>query len=145
MSACQPVLANRGNLVDADRLAEIKPGETDRAAVQKVLGPPTMIGTFDNKLWYYSGKRTERTAFWDPETLAERTLIVQFNDSDVVDKVTEVDPSQEIAIAPENRRTPTVGESITVMDQIRDSLSHPGLPGSVGSSTNGANHSGSGH
>lgn len=134
LGACSPVTANRGNLLDADRLAQITVGETDQAAVQKTLGPPTMIGTFDKKFWYYNGKRTERTAFFNPETIDERTVIVHFDESGVVDKLQEIDPKTAVAIAPEDRRTPTVGESITVMDQVRDSLSHPGLPGAIGNS-----------
>ncbi len=131
-AACQPVVANRGNLLEADRLEQIKPGETDQAAVQKLLGPPTMTGTFDKKFWYYNGKRTERTAFFDPETVDERTVVIHFDDAGLVDDVKQVDPKTAIAIAPEDRRTPTVGESLTVMDQVRESLSHPGLPGSIG-------------
>ena len=133
LPACQPVLANRGNLLEGDRVAQITPGASDQAQVQAILGPPTTIGTFDNKLWYYSGKRTERTAFFDPETLEQRTIAIRFDDDGKVASLTDISPDTQVAIAPEARRTPTVGEAMSIADQIRESLSSPGLPGSIGS------------
>ena len=133
VGACQPVIANRGNLLDGDRVAQITPGTTDQDQVQAILGPPTTIGTFDNKLWYYSGKRTERTAFFDPETIEQRTLAIKFDDDSKVVSITDISPEAQVAVSPESARTPTVGEAMSLADQIRESLSHPGLPGAIGS------------
>ena len=138
VAACQPTMANRGNLVDEDRLAQIQVGQTDQAAVQTALGPPTMIGTFDKQTWYYSGKRTEKEAFFNPETLAERTLVVHFDASGTVDKITEVTANQQVAISPENEITPTEGRAMGFVDQMIENMNHPGLPGSLGSSASRA-------
>lgn len=132
-SACQPTLSNRGNLVDDDRLSQIKVGETDQATVQTILGPPTMVGTFDKKSWYYSGKRTEKEAFFKPDTLAERTIMIHFSDAGTIDKLTEISADQQVAIAPETAITPTEGRAMGVVDQIIENMNHPGLPGALGS------------
>lgn len=131
-SACAPVVANRGNMLDEDRLAEVKVGESTKANVQASLGPPTTVGTFDTSNWYYSGKRTETTAFFKPDTVAERTVTIHFDQNGVVDSITDVSPDQQVAVVPESKITPSVGRSMGVVDQIMDSLSHPGLPGSMG-------------
>ena len=138
LAACQPTMANRGNFVDDERLSQIKVGETDQASVQSTLGPPTMIGTFDKKTWYYSGKRTEKEAFFKPDTKAERTLIVHFDDAGTVDKITEVSADQQVAVNPENAITPTEGRAMGFVDQIIENMNHPGLPGSLGSSASRA-------
>ena len=130
LAACSPVTANRGNLLDDERLSQIKVDETEQAQVQTILGPPTMIGTFDKNSWYYSGKRTERTAFLDPDTLAERTVAIHFNDTGTVDKITEISADQQVAVAPESRTTPTAGRALSAVDQLIENAGHPGIPGS---------------
>lgn len=129
-SACAPITANRGNLLEDDRLTQIKAGETDQAGVQRVLGPPTVIGTFDKNNWYYSGKRTERTAFFKPDTLAERTVMIRFNEAGIVDQVVDVAPDTQIAVKPESRITPTTGRAMNVVDQLIENAGRPGLPSS---------------
>ena len=44
-------MVNRGNMLDADKLAEIKPGTTTREEVATRLGTPTQICTFDENVW----------------------------------------------------------------------------------------------
>jgi len=51
LAACQPTIANRGNILDPDSLAQIKAGETTREEVATKLGTPTAISTFDDKIW----------------------------------------------------------------------------------------------
>jgi outer membrane protein assembly factor BamE (lipoprotein component of BamABCDE complex) len=43
VSACAPVVANRGNILDDDKLAEIKTGESTREEVATKLGTPTHV------------------------------------------------------------------------------------------------------
>jgi outer membrane protein assembly factor BamE (lipoprotein component of BamABCDE complex) len=131
LAACSPVTANRGNLLDEERLAQIKVSETEQTQVQALLGPPTMIGTFDKNNWYYSGKRTERIAFLDPDVTEQRTVAIHFDDNGRVDKIAEVSPDQQIAVAPENRITPTTGRAMNVIDQLMENAGRPGLPGSA--------------
>ncbi len=69
LSACEPTMANRGNILDADKLAEIKPGESTREEVATKLGTPTQVSTFDDKTWYYMGRQTQQYSFLDPEVL----------------------------------------------------------------------------
>ena len=66
----------RGNLADKDRLQQIQPGVSTRDDVAAVLGTPSTMGTFDPNTWYYIGARTEKTAFFRPDTV-ERKVVNQ--------------------------------------------------------------------
>src|SRR6266851_2114109 len=53
LAACAPTVDQRGNLPEADKVAEIRPGATTRDEVAKILGTPSSTAVFDNKTWYY--------------------------------------------------------------------------------------------
>lgn len=130
-AACSPTVANRGNIVEDEQLAEVKIGESDQAAVQSTLGPPTATGTFDPNVWYYSGMRTKKTAFFDPKVSYQRTLAVKFDANGIVESIDEVDPKQAENIDPVERTTKTGGRDLTFMEQVIDNFSRPTLPGSI--------------
>lgn len=130
-AACTPTVANRGNMVEDDSLAAVTVGESDQAAVQSALGPPTATGTFDPNVWYYSGMRTKKTAFFDPKVSYQRTLVVQFDANGILESIDEVDPKQAGNIDPTSKTTKTGGRDLTFIEQVIDNFSRPTLPGSI--------------
>lgn len=130
-AACEPTVANRGNLIEDGSLAEIKVGESDQAAVQSTLGPPTAVGTFEPNIWYYSGMRTKKTAFFDPKVSYARTVVAKFNSNGILESLEEVDPKSAENITPTDRTTKTGGHDLTFVEQIIDNFSRPTLPGSI--------------
>ena len=127
LAACEPTMVNRGNMLDADKLAEIKPGTTTREEVATRLGTPTQIGTFDENVWYYVGRRTEQYSFFDPEVIEQKAVAVRFNDQGVVTVVKKLDAAESQDIDPVTRRTPTYGHETTVLEQLLGNLSSKGL------------------
>ena len=125
LTACQPTVANRGNLLDLDNLAQIKPGETTREDVATKLGTPTVISTFDDKVWYYVGRETKQYSFLDPEIVKQQAVEVDFNDKGVVAFVKNLDLSQTADVSPVDRETPTFGQEQTLMRELLGDLSHP--------------------
>lgn len=117
-SACSPAVATRGNIVDPDRLAEIQAGSSRREDVAVVLGTPTVVGTFDPNMWYYIGQKTEKTAFFQPEVVERRVVVVQFDDQGVVKSLNTLDKAagQDIDIV--DRATPTHGRELTFLEQM---------------------------
>ena len=120
-------MVNRGNMLDADKLAEIKPGTTTLEEVATRLGTPTQIGTFDENVWYYVGRRTEQYSFFDPEVIEQKAVAVRFNDQGVVTVVKKLDAAESQDIDPVTRRTPTYGHETTVLEQLLGNLSSKGL------------------
>jgi outer membrane protein assembly factor BamE (lipoprotein component of BamABCDE complex) len=125
LSACEPTIANRGNILDPDKLAEVKVGTSTREEVVASLGSPTMVSTFDDKIWYYAGRQTKQYSFFDPEVMKQKAVEVYFNDEGVVTAVNDLDVSKAQDVSPVDRRTPTYGNDDTFIKQLLGNLSHP--------------------
>jgi outer membrane protein assembly factor BamE (lipoprotein component of BamABCDE complex) len=128
-AACTPVVANRGNMPDPEQVLKVQPGVSSREDVAAVLGSPTTISPFDENRWYYLGQKTEQTAFLDPDTVDDQILKVTFNDRGIVDDIKLVDTSTKEDVTPVDRRTPTAGKEITVLEQLLGNLRHPTVSG----------------
>lgn len=118
VSACTPRVDPRGNLPDAERLAEIVPGEHSRDEVSEILGTPSTIGNFDGETWLYISEQTETLAFFE-RTLKERQVVIlRFDAEGIVKSIETIDATAGKDFEPVDRETPTEGNRITVMEQL---------------------------
>lgn len=118
LSGCAATMATRGNLVEDDRLASVREGISTRDEVAQNLGTPSATGTFDPNVWYYIGQKTEKTAFFNPDVVERRVVMVHFNDTGVVDKLETLGMDQAHAIEVVDRTTPTAGHQLTMLEQL---------------------------
>lgn len=118
LGACAPTVATRGNLTDAERLADIRVGTSTREDVAGLLGTPSSTGTFNEDVWYYIGQRTEKTAFFKPSVIERKVVTVHFNKQGVVEKIDQLgkDDGQEVEMV--DRRTATAGRDLNFLEQI---------------------------
>lgn len=121
-AACAPTLATRGNMTDPDAVAAIQTGATTREEVANLLGTPTSVGTFDQNVWYYIGQKTEKTAFFTPEVLERRVVVVHFDDTGVVSDLKILDKNQGMDIEMVERTTPTHGREMGFLEQMIGNL-----------------------
>jgi len=124
--ACAPTIANRGNIVEPDKLAQVVAGESSREDVVHTLGRPTQVGTFDENIWYYFGRSTKQYSFLNPEIVSQQSIAVHFNDEGIVTAVDKLDQSAAQDISPVDRRTPTYGHETTIFEQLVGNLGRPG-------------------
>lgn len=117
-TACAPTVATRGNMADPERIAEIQAGASRREDVATVLGTPTSVATFDPNVWYYIGQKTEKTAFFKPDVVERRVVVVKFDDAGVVRelKTYDKDAGQDIEMV--DRATPTHGREMSFLEQM---------------------------
>ncbi len=132
LGACTPTVANRGAQIDPDRLAEIQAGQSTREDVATKLGTPTMVSNFDDKIWYYVGRKTEQVSFLDPELLEQKGVRIKFDEQGKVIEITSLDPTKVQDVATVERATPTYGQDDSFLKQLFGTLSNarPGLKGS---------------
>ncbi|MDP9127448.1 MAG: outer membrane protein assembly factor BamE [Pseudomonadota bacterium] len=124
-TACEPTVANRGNILDADKLTDIKAGTSTRYDVATRLGTPTETSTFDDKTWYYVGRQTQQYSFLDPTVTKQQAIEIHFDDKGVVTDVANLDLSKAQDISPVGRKTPTYGNDNTFIQQLMGNLGHP--------------------
>ncbi|NBC33352.1 MAG: outer membrane protein assembly factor BamE [Alphaproteobacteria bacterium] len=120
--ACSPVVETRGFLVDDERLAGIEPGRTTAREVVGRLGTPTSVAPFDDRTWYYIGQRTEKVAFFAPEVTERRILVMQFDETGMLQEMDELSEEDGQTVALVDRETPTLGRRMTFLEQVIGNL-----------------------
>jgi outer membrane protein assembly factor BamE (lipoprotein component of BamABCDE complex) len=125
LAACQPIIANRGNMLDEDRITQVKAGSSSKNDVFEALGSPSITSTFDDNTWYYIGQRTEREAFFKPEITDRKVIAVQFDDTDHVKTVDRIGLEEAVDVEPLEQTTPAVGRDITFMEQLIGNIGRP--------------------
>lgn len=118
LAACSPQIATHGNMVDVDALAKVEPGRTDQSTVLALLGSPSSQANFGEPTWYYIGQRTERQAFYRPETIERRVVYIDFEPQGTVKSIGTLDMDDGKKIAIVDRETPTAGQRITLLKQL---------------------------
>jgi outer membrane protein assembly factor BamE (lipoprotein component of BamABCDE complex) len=125
VAGCQPIIANRGNMLDEERITQVKAGSSSKNDVFEALGSPSITATFDDNTWYYIGQRTEREAFFRPEITDRKVIAVQFDDTDHVKTVGRIGLEEAVEVVPLEQTTPAVGRDITFMEQLIGNIGRP--------------------
>ena len=118
LAGCAGRVDTRGNLADPEVVGQITPGQSTRGTVQDLLGSPTTVATFDDRTWYYIGRKTEKLAFFEPKTLEEEVVAVHFDPNGVVENVKVYGPDDTHKVKLVDRTTPTAGKEITFLQQL---------------------------
>ncbi len=118
LAGCAAEPDTHGILPDKTQIAEIKPGVTTRADVQRILGTPSTVAAFDEETWYYIGERTEQVAFFQPDVLVHKVLVVRFNKDGKVTDLRDVDATKAPEVEFVDRVTPTRGRELTILQQL---------------------------
>jgi outer membrane protein assembly factor BamE (lipoprotein component of BamABCDE complex) len=128
VSGCTPVVANRGNMVDPDVLAEVKTGSSTREDVATKLGSPSHVAPFDETTWYYIGRRTEQYSFFRPNVTDQQVVMVKFDDQGIVKTVETLDKNVARDVHVVSRETPTYGRETTLLQELFGNVGRPGIP-----------------
>jgi outer membrane protein assembly factor BamE (lipoprotein component of BamABCDE complex) len=108
----------RGNLPEADKLAQIKPGTTDEATVTQLLGSPSSIDVFDANVWLYISQKTRPVALREPVLLDQQVVQISFNSKGIVQSVSHRSMADGEKIIPNPAATPAPGREFTFLEQL---------------------------
>ena len=122
VSGCSADINIRGNSVDKQQLAKIRPGVENRAAVRNLLGSPTNVSTFSNETWYYISQKDRTVAFSKPRPLSRSIVAISFDKRDRVAGVKQYTLANARKIDPVGRETPTPGREFGIMEQLLGNL-----------------------
>jgi outer membrane protein assembly factor BamE (lipoprotein component of BamABCDE complex) len=118
LAACTNPVDQRGNLPEADKLAQIKPGSTDKATVTQLLGSPSTVGMFDPNTWLYISQKTRVMALREPELLDQQVVAIAFDDKGIVRDVVHRTMADGETIVPNPDATPAPGREFTLLEQL---------------------------
>jgi outer membrane protein assembly factor BamE (lipoprotein component of BamABCDE complex) len=122
LAGCTNPVDQRGNLPDPDKLAQIKPGVTTKAAVTQLLGSPSSIAAFDDNTWYYISQRTRPVVFTNPKLLDQEVVAIDFDNNGIVLDLTRKTMADAEAITPNPNATPAPGREFSVIEQLLGNL-----------------------
>ena len=118
IGSCAPRSAVRGNIPSEDKLSQVTIGIHKRADVQSILGVPSTIGTFEDSVWYYIGRRTAQYAFFREKIVEQKVVVILFGEQGIVRqiKIFNQDDLREFSLV--ERTTPTVGRKLGFIEQV---------------------------
>ncbi len=122
-----PAAVERGNRVDAEKLAQITPGVQTRTDVEALLGSPTARGTFDEDNWYYISARTRTQPGRFLEIEDRRVVAISFNRQGVVSGIRELGQQDGRNVQMVSRETPVPGTERSLLQALFGSIGRPGL------------------
>ncbi len=122
LGACAEDIRVRGNIPDTEVVSKINPGVHSRIDIESLLGSPSTISTFQDSKWYYIGHKSTQFAFFEPEVLERKVLVVSFDKSGFVETTRTYDLADGHSIDPVDRITPTEGRVYTFMHQLIGNL-----------------------
>ena len=126
-TACTPVTAQRGNMLEDVQLQEVTVGQSSISDVLRTLGSPTTQSTFNPNIWYYIGQTTEKHGILDDEVVDERIIEVTFNQEGIVQSMTDIDSNRE-DIPYAKAKTPTHGNDLTFTQQLLGNMGRFNTP-----------------
>lgn len=118
LAGCNNPVDQRGNLPDPEKLAQIKPGTTDKATVTQLLGSPSSVATFEPNTWYYISQKTKPLAFLTPERLDQEVVAIDFDESGIVQDLRRKSMADGQTVEPNPNATPAPGREFSVLEQL---------------------------
>lgn len=122
-TACNPVLRTHGYVPLEDAKPQAVNPDTDtKASVLARLGNPSVKSTFDEDIaedtWFYMNSVRQRYAYLRPQ-IEERTITaITFNEDGQVQKVAEYGIEDGRYVNFVDRKTPTRGRELSVLEQV---------------------------
>lgn len=128
LAACSPQVSQHGYTVDEAAVQRIVPGITPREEVARLLGSPSTLATFEDDRWYYVTQRLEQLSFYQSEITEQSVLTIAFDGRGIVQDVSHVTMDEAIEVDPNANVTPTLGNELTVFEQLIGNVGRFGDP-----------------
>lgn len=137
VTGCENPAAIRGFAPAPGTVDKLEVGTQSREDVQRLVGSPSAVATFNPNVWYYISQRQESWGPSRPWITDQSVIEIRFSDAGRVDAIKYYDMSDAQSITMVARTTPTVGKELTILEQILGNVgrfsgprqqSNPGAP-----------------
>lgn len=118
LAACEPVRRSHGYAPRAEQVARVVVGSDTQAQVTEKLGRPPIVGAFDENVWVYVFRQTERTTFWNEQVTQQEAVVVEFDAAGVVSALDRYGLEDGLIVDLVSRTTPTRGRRLNFLQQL---------------------------
>jgi outer membrane protein assembly factor BamE (lipoprotein component of BamABCDE complex) len=131
-TSCSPDRSLTGNLPRPEKLSMVKSGFTTQNEVRELLGPPSNVGTFNTKVWYYISQTTEDVPMNVPQVRSRDVIVIRFDDNGVVQDVQHLDQTAGRDVDPVDRTTPSAGHEPNLFRDLFGNIGRVGTDSKAG-------------
>ena len=138
VAACDNVAVIRGFSPSPGSVDKLEVNSQSREDVQRLIGSPSAVATFNPNVWYYISATQEYWAYTKPKVSSQKVIQVTFNESGRIEAKIDFDLEDAQDITMVARITPTSGKELTVLEQLLGNVgkftgpakttSNPGAP-----------------
>jgi len=118
LAGCDNIADLRGFSPSPGAVDKLEVNTQSREDVQRLIGSPSAVATFNPNVWYYISEKQE---YWGPSKpwISEQSVIqVTFNESGRIQNIKYYDLNDAQNVTMVARVTPTSGKELTVLEQI---------------------------
>ena len=122
VSACEAITTTHGQLIEPAELNRLELGVTTQAETIAILGPPSFEGAFNSGRLYYNNQKMEKPVGGETLTIERELIIFIFDNRNRLQDIEIKDKTSDKKIVKLESKTPTPGDTVTIVDQIFSNL-----------------------
>ena len=122
VSACEAITTTHGRLIEPAELDRLELGVSTQAETIATLGPPSFEGAFNSGRLYYNNQKMEKRVGGETLTIERELMIFIFDDDNRLQGIEIRDKTSDKQIVKLESKTPTPGNSVTIVDQMFSNL-----------------------
>jgi outer membrane protein assembly factor BamE (lipoprotein component of BamABCDE complex) len=122
LQGCESQVTSHGNLIEASQLNKLEIGTTRREDVMILFGPASFEGAFNNNRLYYNNQKMEAPIAGRTQTIERELVVLIFDVNNILESIEIRDKSTDQEIVKLDAKTPTPGDTLTVVDQLFTNL-----------------------
>ena len=122
LQGCESQVTSHGNLIEASQLNKLEIGTTRREDVMILFGPASFEGAFNNNRLYYNNQKMEAPIAGRTQTIERELIVLIFDVNNILESIEIRDKSTDQEIVKLDAKTPTPGDTLTVVDQLFTNL-----------------------
>ncbi|MCA8927718.1 MAG: outer membrane protein assembly factor BamE [Alphaproteobacteria bacterium] len=118
VGACTVKESHHGHQLPQGVVAELQRPNVSDTRVIELLGTPSTQSAFDPGTWYYISEVQQGVAFFQPEVVDRKVLILHFDQNRVLKSVATLSKEDGSEVTLVDRETPTEGHKLTLLEQL---------------------------
>ena len=122
LSGCEAIITTHGRLIEPAELDKLELGVTTQAETIEILGLPSFEGAFNSGRLYYNNQKMEKNVGGATLTIKRELIILIYDSNNILQGVEIRDKNSDKEIVKLEAKTPTPGDTLTIVDQLFSNL-----------------------
>ncbi len=118
LAGCTVKESQHGNQMPQRIVAALQERNVTQDRVLQLFGTPTSESAFDKGVWYYVSEVQQAYAFFQPQVVERKVLILRFDDQRVLKSISTLDKTAGKEVLLVERETPTEGHKLGLLEQL---------------------------